>query len=125
MTITITFPQPAERLMSNDRGHWTRRARLARAWRTAAQSAAYVELGLPKARRRQPACFVRVTFPVKVDRRRDSDGPAPTVKAIVDGLVDAGLWSDDTPEFVETLGSRFAKGTDVVTVELIPRGDGL
>jgi hypothetical protein len=39
------------------------------------------------------------------------------------GLVDAGLWPDDTPEYVETLGSRFAKGAAEVVVEIIPRGD--
>jgi len=68
-------------------------------------------------------CYVRVTFPVTVNRRRDSDGPAPTVKACVDGLVDAGCWPDDTPEYVETLGSRFVKGAEFVVVELIPRSE--
>jgi Holliday junction resolvase RusA-like endonuclease len=80
-------------------------------------------LGAPKAARAQPPSFVRVTFPVADNRRRDADNPAPTCKAIVDGLVDAGLWPDDSPEWVETLGSRFAKGAGVVVVEIIPRGE--
>ena len=66
-------------------------------------------------------CYVRVTFPVNDNRRRDSDNPAPTVKAIVDGLVLAGVWPDDSPEWVETLGSRFDRDSDVVRVELIRR----
>jgi Holliday junction resolvase RusA-like endonuclease len=66
---------------------------------------------------------VRVSFPVTQNRRRDADNPAPTVKAIVDGLVDAGMWPDDTPEWVETLGSRFVKGATEVVVEIIPRGE--
>lgn len=117
MTIVLTFYQPAERIMSNDRGmHWGRKARLTKVWRQFAWAAA-------KARRVHPQgpSYVRVTFPVDTNRRRDSDGPAPTVKAIVDGLVDAGIWPDDTPQWVETLGSRFDKNATEVIVELIPR----
>jgi hypothetical protein len=120
MTVTITFPEPAERLMSNDRLHWSKRALRTRIWRTTAQYKAMGQLGQQC---NVGPCYVRVTFPVTVNRRRDSDGPAPTVKAIVDGLVDAGCWPDDTPEWVETLGSRFAKGATEVVVELIPRGE--
>jgi hypothetical protein len=120
MTVTITFPEPADRLMSNDRPHWSRRARLTRIWRQATALHAHRTLGPGRKNRAQPPSFVRVTFPVTVNRRRDSDGPAPTVKAIVDGLVDAGCWPDDTPNYVETLGSRFEKG-GMVIVELIPR----
>jgi crossover junction endodeoxyribonuclease RusA len=116
VTVTLTFPQPAPRLSMNDRTHWAAKAKNSRAWRTAARYNAVRER-LPEC----PPSFARVTFPVRDNRRRDADNPAPTVKAIVDGLVDAGVWPDDTPEWVETLGSRFAKGADVVTVELIPR----
>jgi crossover junction endodeoxyribonuclease RusA len=118
-SIEISFPQPIKRLSMNDRMHWAQKAQFVRVWRT-------VTLGFVRASGfRFPSppqpCFVRVTFPVRDNRRRDSDNPAPTVKAIVDGLVDAGVWPDDSPEWVETLGSRFAKGADLVTVELIPR----
>jgi len=45
--------------------------------------------------------FVRVTFGVRdPGRRRDPHNYMPTVKAIIDGLVDAGVWPDDTPEDV-------------------------
>ncbi len=122
MTVIITFPQPATRLSMNDRLHWRKRAELTHQWRWAAMIAAKSLPWQGKELRRQlPPSFVRVTFPVTDNRRRDADNPAPTVKAIVDGLVDCGAWSDDTPQWVETLGSRFAKGADVVTVELIPR----
>lgn len=121
MSLTIEFAKPADLLLANDRPHWSRRARLTRIWRTTTALHAHRTLGLGRAKRAQPPSYVRVTFPVTVNRRRDADGPAPTTKAIVDGLVDAGLWPDDTPEWVETLGSRFAKGADVVVVEIIPR----
>lgn len=122
MTVTLTFPQPAPRLSMNDRTHWRKKAAATKAWREFARSWAH-KAGWPCCKATHVPCFVRVTFPVKDNRRRDADNPAPTVKAIVDGLVDAGVWPDDTPEWVETLGSRFAKGADVVTVELIPRDD--
>jgi crossover junction endodeoxyribonuclease RusA len=123
MTVTLTFPQPAPRLSMNGRYHWRKRSTLTKAWRSATYWTVARELSVTT-HNAQPPSFVRVTFPVADNRRRAADNPAPTVKAIVDGLVDAGVWPDDTPEWVETLGSRFAKGADVVVVELIPREEG-
>ncbi|QNE90272.1 hypothetical protein H0194_04660 [Corynebacterium incognita] len=34
-------------------------------------------------------------------RRRDADNIVPTLKALCDGLVDAGIVDDDTPEFMD------------------------
>jgi crossover junction endodeoxyribonuclease RusA len=119
--VTLSFEQPADRLSMNGRYHWAVRSRRTQIWRHTASIHAHKTLGAPKAARAQPPSFVRVTFPVADNRRRDADNPAPTCKAIVDGLVDAGLWPDDSPEWVETLGSRFAKGAGVVVVEIIPR----
>lgn len=36
-------------------------------------------------------------------RRRDAENPVPTLKALCDGVVDAGIVKDDTPEFMEKL----------------------
>ena len=113
----LRFPEPAQRLSMNDRLHYIRRHTLNEAWVKAAFWWAKAN-GLPK---HLPPCDVRVTFPVKDRRRRDSDNPAPTVKAIVDGLVLAECWPDDTPEWVETRGSRFDPASRVVVVELIRR----
>jgi crossover junction endodeoxyribonuclease RusA len=126
MTVTLTFPQPAPRLSMNDRRHWASRANVTKLWRDATFSAAVVQVhhGHLANITHLPPSFMRVTFPVRDNRRRDSDNPAPTCKSILDGLVDAGVFPDDTPEWVETLGSRFAKGADVVVVELIPREEG-
>lgn len=116
MSVKIMFTEPAPRLSMNDRLFWRVKNEYAQEWRTATF---YAARNLrPTA---QPPCFMRVTFPVPDNRRRDADNPAPTCKAIQDGLVDAGIWPDDTPEWVETLGSRFEKGAEFVVVELIPR----
>lgn len=46
---------------------------------------------------------VGLVWVVPDKRRRDAENPVPTLKALCDGLVDAGLVPDDTPEFMEKL----------------------
>ncbi len=73
---------------------------------------------------RKYACdpaIVRVTIPFRKGRRRDPHNYCGTVlKAVVDGLVEAGAWPDDTPEFVDHLQPVLSKGGKV-KVELLPR----
>lgn len=126
MTVmSIEFEQPARTLSMNDRVHWRVRARLTRAWRHAAQMAACAQLGSSPSKRSRPACEVRVDFPVRaVGARRDPHNLAPTVKACIDGLVDAGVWPDDTDEFVVVIDPRFHKAEKpwpLVRVELVAR----
>jgi hypothetical protein len=122
----VTFTQPTTRMSMNDRTHWRKRHRRTKTWRHAAFYAAVAQLGASPAARVRPPCFVRVIFPVPdPGRRRDPHNQAPTVKAIVDGLVDAGVWRDDTPDQVAILDPRFAAPADgFVVVQLIPRANG-
>lgn len=95
----LTFDQP-DRLMSmNDRMHWRPRSRQIRVWRHAARIAA---LHIPTARRPHGQCTVDIELPVKDNRKRDPHNYYPTVKACIDGLVDAGVWPDDDPDHVVT-----------------------
>ena len=66
-------------LTANQRLHWRARA---------ARTATLRNLGVTRAH-----CTVTVTFPDR--RRRDVANWAPTVKALVDGCVQAGLLPDD------------------------------
>ena len=43
------------------------------------------------------------------------------VKAVIDGLVDAGCWPDDTAEWVEIRQPTLQVGGDLVVVALTPR----
>lgn len=43
---------------------------------------------------------VTMTWTVKDRRRRDDENPVSTLKALCDGLVDAGVVPDDTHEFM-------------------------
>ena len=92
----LRIPAPTTWVSSNDRRHWAAKARLVREWRRAgalyAKSARLPHLDAP----------VSITAWVhRTDRRRaDAANRYPTVKAVVDGLVDAGVLDDDSDRYV-------------------------
>jgi hypothetical protein len=122
----IEFAAPVRLLSLNDRGHWRGRHKLTRAWRVAAHWATVAQLGAPADRWRPPS-LVEVRLPVARGARRDPHNYFATVKPIVDGLVDAGVWPDDTPEWVRTVEPSFVVCPPqrlLVTVTLTPLGEG-
>lgn len=59
--------------------------------------------------------IVQVWIPFKDNRRRDPHNYCGTVvKAIIDGLVMAGVWPDDTPDYVGHREPILYKGTKVI-----------
>lgn len=73
--------------------------------------------------RGMPPSLIRIHIPFRQHRIRDPHNYCGTVvKAIVDGLVNAGAWEDDTPEFVEHISPILYKG-DMVVIELHPKAD--
>lgn len=106
MTVRLAFPIPCD-----DRGnevppwstnktlHWSKRSRYVRAWRQAALDVARERA--PRSRSALGPAIIQVTIPFKVGRDRDPMNYVGTcVKAIVDGLVDGGMWPKDTAEYV-------------------------
>ena len=92
-TTDLVFDYPRPPLTANQRLHWRRKADLTRAIRTATALLA----------RRIPAlkdCDVTLTWFVTDHIRRDADNLVPTLKAMCDGLVDADVAPDDTPELM-------------------------
>lgn len=87
--VFIDIPAPAEWINSNHRLHRMAQAELTKQWRQAARSAAK---GLP-----QLQTPVHITAHIWKTRsgRYDPCNLYPTVKACVDGIVDAGLIHDD------------------------------
>lgn len=122
MIASIEFQQPAPLMSMNDRPHWAARARQVKTWRTAACAAADAS-----PHRLLPPALVELHLPVPDSRRRDPMNYAPTMKACVDGLVDAGVWPDDTPEFVRTLEpTLYVVGRNItrtVRIVITERGD--
>ena len=112
----IRFEPPTVLMSMNDRDHWRTKARKTALWRTAAWATA------TKAKARSyPPCTVHITFPVRDRRRRDPHNYYPTVKAVIDGLVDAGVWPDDTPEWVTTIEPTLEVGGTHVVITLTER----
>lgn len=92
---TIRLPYQRPPLSANQRLHWAAKARLTREIRR--DSALLIRAaGVPPCERVK----VRVLWCVADRRRRDPSNVMPTQKAVVDGLVDAGVVPDDTPDFV-------------------------
>ena len=82
-------------LTANQRLHWRPKAHHTKSIRTRTRIAAQnAQLGP------LPMCRVIVTLKFADRRRRDVHNWMPTAKAAIDGLVDAGVWPDDSGEYV-------------------------
>lgn len=120
--VVITFDPPEAPLSMNDRLHWAKRSRLTAAWRDT--TAWEAMRAIPPADRPLPRCEVAVTIPFGRRAQRDPHNYFATVKPIVDGLVDAGLWPNDTPKWVRTVEPTLTvdkpRGPVVITLTPLP-----
>jgi crossover junction endodeoxyribonuclease RusA len=111
----IEVPPPLRRkpwISSNDHEHWGRRHQLTLYWRDFACAAA-IRQGIP----RLDVVQVSARLSFGDGRRRDAHNYWPTVKACVDGLVDAGALIDDS--------DRYIKSSTIARDESCPRGVSL
>lgn len=113
--VTLTFPKPGRAVTANDRLHWAAKRRQLAPWRAAVRYA-WLQAGRPT----PGPCTVQIAFPVPDKRRRDPSNLMPTQKAMLDELVKAGCWPDDTPEWVIEEMPTVYVGTDVV-LTITPR----
>lgn len=87
---TIEFALHTSRILNaNQRLHWAKRASMTRLLRAEAMLHA-----LDHPRMNRAHLTVHVGWPDK--RRRDAHNIVPTLKACIDGFVDAGLLDDDS-----------------------------
>lgn len=99
ITLDLGAPPTAPLSINQERNlHWAARNRRLDPWKITTFWLAK-EARLPAAIDGAPAT-ITVVLPVRGHYRRDPANYYPTVKAIVDGLVLAGVWPDDTPEYV-------------------------
>lgn len=92
-TIPLTFTKPP--LNMNQRMHWAQKAKITKAIRHEAMvrcRAARI--------RKSKHITVQLHYQPRDNRRRDADNIAPTLKALCDGVVDAGVVPDDTPDYM-------------------------
>jgi crossover junction endodeoxyribonuclease RusA len=97
--IAVDVPAPAAWINSNARPHWAERARLTSAWRWAARNAARGVWDGFGGRPVDVTCWVRKSS----HRSFDAHNLMPTVKACIDGLVQAGVLEDDSNDHVRAV----------------------
>lgn len=91
----LDFARPDRWLNANDRIHYTTRAARTKTWREATEAHARAA-GIPLLQ------LVHFTVePCWIDKRRhDALNISPTIKAAIDGIVDAGVIPDDADRYV-------------------------
>ena len=120
-TWVIELPSGLELLNANDRdGHWARRKRVTEALRAAAGWLARKQQ-VPPMRR----AHVLAVYEPPDRRRRDPANLYPSVKACVDGLVDAGVLPDDDATHLDgpdmRLGPTHPRGRIVLHITEVPQ----
>lgn len=88
----------ANLLTANQRMHWAQKSRRTRNLRELAAWSAHHEANAPSYEKRV-RIVVGVAYPDA--RRRDVHNLMPTVKACIDGLVDAGWLTDDSDKYLQ------------------------
>ena len=121
MSSTIVFTVPDnEWLSSNDRLHWAVKSRKTAELRERAQ---YQSLNALRAGTLKPA-FGRVLVTAGIQYRTGRADPAnayPTIKALIDGMTDAGIWEDDSAKYLvgpdmRRVAGRPPKGTHTIAI---------
>jgi crossover junction endodeoxyribonuclease RusA len=121
--ITFTVTVPGELVTANRerRLHFQQRARFVKQWRSDSFWAAK-QARIPRLRR----ASITITPHQVRGRLADAGGHAPVGKAIVDGLVDAGVLTDDSPDYLDAVIYAAAKRSttkcDYVVVEISSTG---
>lgn len=97
---TLELPWERPPLSANRSLHWAEKARITKrirneiGWRVKAAINSGKLVRANKVR-------VQLRYIPKTNRTRDTDNLYPTLKAICDGIIDAGLVHDDSPEFMD------------------------
>lgn len=92
---TINLPYQTPPLTANQKTHWATHAQHTKNLRQTTHILAKHHK-IP----RTTHTTVTLHYVPRTNRRRDQDNLVPTLKPICDGLVDAGIVPDDTPEFM-------------------------
>ena len=95
MTITLRFDLSRDSVLTaNQRLHWASKARITGYLRTIGRHHARAFVVTEHLHLAHAHALVELTFP-DPGRRRDAANWHPTVKALIDGIVDSGLLADD------------------------------
>lgn len=89
----------ANLLTANDKPHWARRAALTKQLRRWGYLLGREGQGVARLHLTRARVEFEFTYPDR--RRRDRSNLAPTVKALMDGMIDAGLLPDDADRYLD------------------------
>lgn len=94
-----------EMLNANDRPHWAQKAKI---------TARLRQIGALEGRKgktttfdKKRPCGLIITVFSPTKRRMDPPNFYPTIKALVDGLTDAGIWTDDNHEVIKYMTFKY------------------
>lgn len=123
--IVLTIPRADEWVSVNQRLYWRELRRRNRTWRDAGN------IWARKAKLRDLPPSHVVAELVMLAKRRHRLDPAnyqDTAKAVLDGLVDAGVWPDDSSKWVTgpdmRLGEASMDGHELLILRINPIGGG-
>lgn len=94
-TVSVETPWQRPPLTANQRFHWRKKAQLVKEVRQ------WAGVLFRSTQFATTPVIVELTWHVPDKRRRDADNLVPTLKALCDGLVDAGIVPDDTPDLMD------------------------
>lgn len=95
--ITITLPLPHKHLSPNARVYWGQVATAKKRARRDAKYEAIAEMSSSQiSAPHLQSARVEYRFYFKTNHRHDADNAIASMKASLDGLTDAGLWTDDS-----------------------------
>ena len=104
-TIVVRLGRAPDKPLSTNEAntmHWAQRAKRLDPWKEAGFYCAKEQKVVEQVAGR-PA-WVQLVIPFRTNHRRDPSNYVGTVvKATVDGMVRAGVWPDDSPQWVEIL----------------------
>lgn len=123
---TLIIPAPIEWLNSNDRRHWAARSKLTKVWRQTACWQAIAAMRRGELTAATGPVAITATIHRDTNRgRSDAHNRQPTVKAVLDGLVDAAVLRDDSDRYITRLsidaGQRVSGGQ--LTITITPAGE--
>lgn len=96
--------QRKEMISSNDRLHYQKKAKLTANLRALARFKTKGSVNVPYSVKKP--CGVNVTFLSPTRRRYDPPNFYPTIKALIDGMTDSGVWTDDNHEVIKFMTFR-------------------
>lgn len=110
-SLTLTIPT-GEWLSANQRLHWAQKARRTRSIRTRAFLLARTALHDGDVTHHAGRTLVHALIGYSTKHKADPPNSYPTIKACIDGLVDAGVFPEDTSDHVVLSFDRDRKKAD-------------